>query len=160
MLTKMGIATVTYNSEKHIHLFVQSLLRNKESIERVVFVDNGSTINISEYFKELNGIVLYDVISNKENKGYSEAINQGIQFLERAQVRRILVTNNDLLFKEGSLSVLLSEMESSNADVLGIPTTNDNHLYSTETWYSSEKESVEHVLLKREDIIERSKKHH
>ena len=127
--TNLGIVTVLYNAERHIERFLDSLIRNQEVIDHVIFVDNASKDNSLKYLSRLDGSISYEVISNEENIGYSAAVNQGLSMLITKNFEHILVTNNDLEIKEGGISLLLEDMESTHADVVGIPTTNDTKHY-------------------------------
>lgn len=138
----IGIATVLYNSSRHLDTFVESLIANKEAIGEAIFVDNGSRDNPENILRKLDGIMPYSIIKNSANVGYAKAINQGIHKLFSKRYDFILVTNNDMKIKEGALSLLLQDMTGSSADVIGVPTTNDGKEYVLGCHYDKQKNEV------------------
>lgn len=156
-MTKIGIATVTYNAERHIEKFILSLLLNKESISFVVFVDNHSGNDIRPFIKKLDGHIDYHIITNSKNIGYSAAINQGIDFLRKKDCEYILVTNNDITIQEGGVALLLEDAEKSDADVVGVPTTNDGNSFVLSNSFDDKKGCVTHSVISKALLLEKSK---
>lgn len=138
----IGIVTVLYNSTRHLHTFIESLLVNKEAIGEVVFIDNGSHDNPETVLKKLNGVIAYSLIKNTANVGYAKAVNQGVQTLFCKEYRFIMVTNNDMKLQEGSLALAQQDMIASAADVLGVPTTNNGIDYTLGCHHDKQKNEV------------------
>ena len=135
---KVGIVTVLYNSSRHLDIFIESILLNKENISKVIFVDNGSSDKPEDFLKKLDKVVDYLIIKNKTNFGYAKAMNQGIHTLFNNGYNFILATNNDLKIKEGGLAVLIDDMTKNEADVIGVPTTNNGTDYRLGCHYDKE----------------------
>lgn len=138
----IGIATVLYNSTRHLDTFIESLLANKDAVGEVVFVDNNSHDEPENRLKKLNGAIPYSIVRNTMNVGYAKAINQGIHTLMSKGYDFILVTNNDMKIKEGAMEILLQDMIVSHADVVGVPTTNNGTDYIVGCHYDKEKNEV------------------
>jgi GT2 family glycosyltransferase len=125
----IALVTVTFNAEDNLSFFLPSIERNLESIGVVFFVDNNSSDNT---FYKLNGWKKevgcpVDVTLNEKNFGYAYAINTGIQKAREAGFEHILVTNNDVIFEEGMLDQMLKDLKDSGADVMGIPSSINQH---------------------------------
>lgn len=151
----VGVTTVIYNATRHLKGFVESLLENKESVAFVVFVDNHSSDLFLPYLKPLDGVIRYTVIHNKTNVGYSQAINQGISLLREEGNRYVLVTNNDVTIAPGGIDILVQDMRSADADVVGIPTTNDKESYVLSNRYDTHTGKVHHDIVSQEVLLEK-----
>ncbi|MCX6756558.1 MAG: glycosyltransferase, partial [Candidatus Nomurabacteria bacterium] len=104
-MKKVALITVTYNAEKNLSFFLPSLIKNREILSGIFFVDNNSkdkTLKELENFKE-NQKENFDIeiILNEENYGYSYALNMGIRKALDSGYDYFCITNNDLIFEEG-----------------------------------------------------------
>lgn len=132
-MKKVALITVTYNAEKNLSFFLPSLIKNKEILSGVFFIDNNSkdnTLKELENFKETQRENFdIEIISNKENYGYAYAINMGIQKALDSGYDYFCITNNDLIFEEGFFSQMLEDSTRNNIDALGVPASiNENDL--------------------------------
>jgi GT2 family glycosyltransferase len=107
--TKPHIVVVTYNGEKDIARFLESLRTTVQtgSIELIV-VDNNSSDDTYTVVEKLAPAP--HVIRNTENRGYAGAGNQGIQYAMQKGAEYVFLANQDIIFEEGWLAPLLSEM--------------------------------------------------
>lgn len=132
-MKKVALITVTYNAEKNLSFFLPSLIKNKEILSGIFFVDNNSkdkTLKELENFKENQRENFdIDIISNEENYGYAYGINMGIQKALDSGYDYFCITNNDLIFEEGFFSQMLDDAVHNNIDALGVPASiNENDL--------------------------------
>lgn len=99
---KATVIIVSYNIPKIFKKCVDSVLEHTDSsLTDIVIVDNNSdldTINIlNEYENENNITVIY----NKDNKGFTGAVNQGIKISDPTS--NIVLLNNDAIATSGWL---------------------------------------------------------
>lgn len=124
-MKKVALITITYNAEKNLSFFLPSLIKNKEILSGIFFIDNNSkdkTLKGLENFKETQRENFdIDIISNKENYGYSYAVNMGIQKAIDSGYDYFCITNNDLIFEEGFFAQMLEDGIYNNIDALGVP---------------------------------------
>ncbi len=75
-----SIISVTYNSEKTLIPFINSVIRSMEKNDEFIIVDNNSKDRTKEILKEISKKHKnVKVIFSKENLGYSKGINVGIE---------------------------------------------------------------------------------
>ena len=108
---KVSIVTPNYNGEKFLKTFFESLDNDSELIGEVIIVDNGSTDKSKEYIKNNAFSFPVVLIENRENLGFSPAVNQGI---EKAKYEYIFSLNNDTEVKKGSIKALVDLISSSD----------------------------------------------
>ena len=101
---KVSVVTPNYNGEKFLKTFFDSLNQDCEYIGEVIIVDNGSTDNSLNYIENNEFNFPVNVIENKENVGFSPAVNQGIL---KAKYDYIFSLNNDTEVKKGSIKALI-----------------------------------------------------
>lgn len=114
-ITIIGVVTPICNQLFYTKNFLASLLLQElpENL-RLVFVgvDNGSTDGTYDFLiHELDNWEEHSffIISNKENLGFSKAVNQGISFLHKTfGIIDILITNNDMVLDPTCISNLFS----------------------------------------------------
>lgn len=90
----ISIIIPNYNGEKYIGICLESLIRQIHNFKEIIIIDNNSSDNsrkiIEHYKKKIpNIIVIYNII----NKGFSIAVNQGVDI---ASGDFILLLNNDV----------------------------------------------------------------
>ena len=108
---KVSIVTPNYNGEKFLKTFFESLDNDSELIGEVIIVDNGSTDKSKEYINSNAFNFPVVLIENRENLGFSPAVNQGI---EKAKYEYIFSLNNDTEVKKGSIKALVDLISSSD----------------------------------------------
>lgn len=107
---KVGIVTVTYNSEGVIPDFMTSLLAQSHSNFRLFAVDNASAdASIPAIRKRSDERV--SIIANPDNRGVAEGNNQGIRAALAEGCEFILLLNNDTVFGPELLAALIAGMD-------------------------------------------------
>ena len=97
---KVSVVTPNYNGERFLKTFMDSLNEDSEYIGEVIIVDNGSTDGSIDYLKNNRFNFPLVLIENKENLGFSPAVNQGIL---KAKHDLIFSINNDTeIHKQGT----------------------------------------------------------
>lgn len=110
-----------WNALEHTKVTLGSLFTTVHHPFLLTIVDNSSTDGTKEYLESLKPSSFCEkltIISNRENRGAGEAINQGQKISEMVGVKYTCLCNNDLLFSNNWLELLENEMESD--DTLGI----------------------------------------
>lgn len=104
---KVGVVTVTYNSEKVIEGFMRSMLAQTHENFIIYIIDNDSSDKtlgfISEQYKDSRIVV----IPNKDNLGVAEGNNQGIRLSLEQLCDYVLLINNDTEFEDNLLNKLI-----------------------------------------------------
>lgn len=108
---KVSVVTPNYNGEKFLKTFLKSLNEDSRYIGEVIIVDNGSDDGSLDYLKNNSFSFPLVLIENKENIGFSPAVNQGIK---KAQNNLIFSINNDTEIKKGSIKSLVDLINSSD----------------------------------------------
>jgi len=94
---KIGLVTVTYNSEAVLAEFLDSVTQQTYKQMRLYVVDNASRDRSLEIVGERPGLAAV-VISNKDNVGVAEGNNQGIRAALADGCDYVLLINNDTVF--------------------------------------------------------------
>ncbi|MCK9281750.1 MAG: glycosyltransferase [Melioribacteraceae bacterium] len=104
---KVSIIIITYNQYEYSAKCISSLFKYTHESFEVIVVDNASKDDSANKInKDFNGI---HVISNKENRGFPKAVNQGIA---EAKGDYILILNNDTVVTAGWLERMIEAAES------------------------------------------------
>jgi len=137
---RVAIIIVTHNSLSYIKLTLQSILKVTEHPNyQIVIVDNGSTLDVTNYLAELYHCYpeYIIVIYNSDNRGFAAANNQGIVLATTAKLRatHIVLLNSDVIVTYGWLQSLLSALQDTKIGMVG-PTTNHvgNEAFVTPTY--------------------------
>src|SRR5439155_18149252 len=99
-----SIIIITCNELEYTRQCVDSIQRYTEDPYELIFVDNGSTDGTGEFLRSLANT---KIITNKTNRGFPAAANQGIR---AANGKQILLLNNDTLVTPGWLRRLLQAL--------------------------------------------------
>ena len=113
---KISVVTPNYNGEKFLKTFFDSLNDDSECIGEIIIVDNGSSDNSLEYIKNNEFNFPVKVIENKENLGFSPAVNQGIR---ESEYDYVFSLNNDTEVKKGSIKALV-DLITSNDNIFSV----------------------------------------
>ncbi len=113
---KVSVVTPNYNGERFLKTFMDSLNEDSEYIGEVIIVDNGSSDGSIDYLKNNRFNFPLVLIENKENLGFSPAVNQGIL---KAKHDLIFSINNDTEIKKGSIKALV-DLISSSDDIFSV----------------------------------------
>jgi GT2 family glycosyltransferase len=102
---KVGVVTVTYNSEKVIDAFMRCILKQDHENFIVYVIDNCSSdaaLQRVAHYRDARIVV----IANQNNLGVAEANNQGISAALQANCEHVLLLNNDTEFEADLISRL------------------------------------------------------
>jgi GT2 family glycosyltransferase len=98
---------VTYNGKQWIRRCLESLIQN--GISNIVIVDNASVDETPKIVsKEFPDAIL---IENSTNLGFGKANNLGIQKALDNGATHVLLVNQDIVFQQATVNLLLSVME-------------------------------------------------
>ncbi len=114
---RIGIVTVTYNSGKVLEQFLKSVTAQIHREFLLYAVDNASHDNTLAQLHAWDDARLR-VIPNAVNLGIAEADNQGIRCALADGCDYVLFLNNDIEFESDAFSVLISEIEALQCDLL------------------------------------------
>ncbi len=113
---EVSVVTPNYNGERFLRTFLESLNNDSEYIGEVIIIDNGSSDASLDYLKNNTFNFPLVLIENKENLGFSPAVNQGIL---KAKNELIFSINNDTEIKKGSIKALI-DLISSGEDIFSV----------------------------------------
>lgn len=119
---KIGIVTVLYNSEKVLDDFFDSLKRQTYRNFILYVVDNDSPDNSLEKARRLSADCAFKtkIIVNKENYGVAKGNNQGIINALYDECDYVLLSNNDVVLYENTISKLYDALKKENG-LIGVP---------------------------------------
>lgn len=112
----LSICIVSYNTKTLLKNCLHSILKNSKEVEyEIIVVDNnsqdGSAKMVRECFPQIK------LITNKENKGYAQAVNQS---LELAQGKFIVILNSDTVILPQSFNKTIGFMRNhKDAGIVG-----------------------------------------
>jgi hypothetical protein len=113
---KVGIVTVTYNSQGVLQEFFDSLVAQTHRNFILYVVDNDSqdqTLQMTKQRADLN----IAVIANSANLGVAEGNNQGIEAALADRCECVLLLNNDTVFSSDFLAQLYAGLERCHCDM-------------------------------------------
>lgn len=108
--TKIGVVTVTYNSELVIREFLDSLRKQTLADFVLYLVDNASKDRTLEIVRQCSELSIV-VIANAENLGVAEGNNQGIRAALADDCECVLLLNNDTTFPPDFLTELYDGLD-------------------------------------------------
>ena len=118
-MAELSIIIVNLNNKELILACIDSIQKEASGIDlEIIVVDNGSKDGSEDAIKKLQKYSKnLRLIENKENLGYSEANNQGI---EKAKGEYVLLLNSDTVVKKNAFGKLLNFVKKAkNAGVVG-----------------------------------------
>ena len=101
-MEKIGIVTITYNSENVLHDFLDSIFNQTYSNFYLYVIDNYSKDNTRRVLSEIKDSRLR-IQNNNKNIGVAAANNQGIRLAIEEKCSHVLLINNDVIFEENLL---------------------------------------------------------
>jgi len=113
---KIGVVTVTYNSETVLQDFFDSLADQSHRNFILYVVDNASHDRTLEMTTERAGLP-FILIANEKNVGVAEANNQGIQAALNDGCECVLLLNNDTVFPNNLLRELYVGLGNHQCDI-------------------------------------------
>lgn len=119
--TTIGVVVLNYLNYQDTLECVGSLLKQSYKDLYIAVVDNHSANESYEVLKDrLSGFDNISVIQTHENLGFARGNNVGIAFLKEIGIRRILVSNSDVIFSdEDYFSVLAGIRYDMNVGMIG-----------------------------------------
>lgn len=118
-MPKIGIVTVTYNSEPVLDDFFESL--SAQSFKDIVLyvIDNNSTDGTVNKCKALIKQFVFncELIELHQNTGVANGNNIGIKEAMRDGCEYVLLANNDIVIAHDSISNLLNGIERTSSDM-------------------------------------------
>ena len=101
----IGVVTVLFNSDDVLPGFFESLARQRDVCFRLYVIDNSKTDSGSRISQELAARYNIDVeiVFNNDNVGVAKGNNQGIELALQSGCNQILLSNNDIEFKDPDL---------------------------------------------------------
>ena len=109
---KYAITFACYNQVEYTKMCINSMIKHKLDLSRLVVVDNASTDSTRSY---LESLPLGGLILNKTNLGCGTAWNQGALAL---QAEWTIIMNNDVIVTERWIENLIEAAEKSNLKVI------------------------------------------
>ncbi len=105
-MEKIGLVTITFNSEDVINGFLESALNQTFQNFIIYIIDNHSQDETESIIKSYddNRIVF---IKNQQNVGVAKANNQGIKLALKENCSQVLIINNDIDFEEKLIEKML-----------------------------------------------------
>ena len=115
-MVKIGVVTVTYNSQDVIKPFLNSLFAQTYHNFVLYIIDNNSDDNTIRIIEDFSKPLV--CIQNTTNKGVARANNQGIIRAIQDKCSHILLMNNDIEFEEKVIASLINIQQESNYSVV------------------------------------------
>lgn len=113
----VSIIIINYNSYELTKNAIDSLVKYSKGFSyEIILIDNASSDSSGD--KLLNYFPQYNIFLNKDNVGFSRANNQALKI---AKGQHVLFLNNDTLFRENTISVLLKYLKTRHESILIAP---------------------------------------
>src|SRR6185312_7660034 len=113
-VSKTNIVISCWNAIEHTKITIESLFNTIHHPFLLTIIDNGSRDGTDAYLRNLilpRFCEKLTIISNQENKGAGEAINQGQEISKSYSIEYTCLCNNDLLFSDNWLKSLEDVMD-------------------------------------------------
>jgi GT2 family glycosyltransferase len=115
--SKVGVVTVTYNSEKVIDAFMECVLNQDHGNLLLYVIDNCSADATLQHVGGYQDPRMV-VVANRENVGVAEGNNQGIRAALQANCEYVLLINNDTEFEADLISRLCRGQRQYQCDMI------------------------------------------
>ena len=140
-MEKIGVVSVTYNSEKVLDAFLKDIFKQIHSNFILYVVDNASKDSTLEILSKYDDNRI-KLIKNKSNIGVAAANNLGVKNAFNDNCSQILLLNNDIEFSDNLLCDLLLE-QSNNKCSLVAPKimfyNNKDTIWYAGGWFNKDK---------------------
>lgn len=120
-MSKVGIVTVLYNSQRVLKEFFESLNNQTYKDFTLYIIDNNSQDDSLRLARKLSQEVNFKCViyPEKENWGVAKGNNIGIQAALKDKCEFILLSNNDIVLDHtDTLEILVKKMDESDIDIL------------------------------------------
>ena len=122
----IGIVILNYCTWKKTILCVESIFKTYSGAKKIVIVDNFSP---NDSFSQLKSIYTSDkfndvtVVRTEKNGGFSYGNNYGFDYIVKHfnSITKVVFTNNDIIFTEGTIEKLLCAFNFSEKVVMTAP---------------------------------------
>lgn len=123
----LGIIIINFNKYEKTIDCISSIFETVKSDYKIYLLDNGSSNNS---FEKLNNVYKDDarveMIESKENLGYARGNNLCLEKAEKDGCEYVLISNNDIIYKENAIEILL-EIIKSGEYLLAAPSLQNPH---------------------------------
>lgn len=117
-MTKLGMVIINYNDYKTTEVLLNNV-KDYESLDSIVVVDNHSTDNSYKILKKLENKKIV-VIEAEENKGYAAGLNIGAKYLNKKYKDcNIIFSNSDIIINKSEDLQKLSDDIKDDIAVVG-----------------------------------------
>ena len=112
-MSKVGIVILNYNDYQTTKDMIDNI-KDYDSIDHIVIVDNKSTDNSYELLKVYENDRI-SVIQSEDNRGYSYGNNVGIKYLlDNHNVDYVIISNPDITVDNETIKLLSKEFDDNN----------------------------------------------
>lgn len=125
------VVTLNWNSYEDTEKCISSLREQQYSSIRIILVDNGSNDESGHRLK--NKFDDITVLFNDENLGFSRGCNRGIQYALDQGADYILLLNNDVRLRTGTIKRLMKTAEENEKTLVGGVIFHED---SNDIWYA------------------------
>ncbi len=131
-MQKIGIITVSYNSNLVLTDFLDSILSQSYKNWILYIIDNASQDNTIGLINKYNHEQIR-VMPQNENLGFAKATNLGIQTAIKEKCELIWLINNDTIFEKSVLLSLVKKLDEKSSDMISPKILYYN---SNKLWYA------------------------
>lgn len=120
-MSKIGIVTVLYNSERVLEDFFNTLEKQTYKDFTLYIIDNTSSDQSLAKAKKLSESISFPCVFFEESKnwGIAKGNNIGILAALKDNCQYIILSNNDIFLNhEDTIEILLKKLENSNIDII------------------------------------------
>ncbi len=112
-MNKIHIALCTYNGERFLSRFLESLLRQTRPADTIVAYDDGSTDSTVSILKSFETRLPLRIFAGNENKGHRAAFNQALSLVQKISSLsdRIALADQDDVWLPDKLEILDSALK-------------------------------------------------
>jgi len=137
---RYAITFACYNALPYTKLFVESLMKTRTPLQRVVAIDNHSSDETLSY---LHSLGLGSVIANQDNYGCGVAWNQGIMAL---QAEWTIIMNNDVIVSDHWVENLIETAERKGLKIISPALIEGELNYDFESFSKEASKKLAYVL--------------
>lgn len=116
-MEKIGLVTITYNSENVLDRFLHSALKQTFDEFMIYIIDNNSSDNTLKLLQKYDDPRI-KIIMNESNFGVAKANNQGIKLALNDGCSQVLLVNNDTEFEQFLIEKMLAVQRKNNCSLV------------------------------------------